>query len=423
MYRILNDSFRGRAFWTADEEVSDGGSPRVIVYGYDGLPIHPLAPPSSDYIRGPEDPQVPQDKDEREPKFIQIPNPDYVPEPVYPKYIPLEDEHVFLAEEQLLPPIVSPTAKLPGYVPESDLEEDPEEDSKEDHANYPADRGDDDDEPSDDEDDDDDDGDADDEDKEPFEDEDREEEEHLTPADPSEVPVVDPVPTTRNTEAVEAEESAPAPKSPQIRVPFSQLRLRGAQKTIKLEPPMSPSMEARIAEYAAAPTPPSPPPSPLSPWSSPIPQNPSPPLPPPPSSPLPPLVPVSLPLPSPLLPPLPSSPLPPLPASLFIPPVDRREDIPKAELLPRKMLCLNTPALRYEVGESSTVVPRLNGGHRVDYAFIGNVEAEALRQRAKTVSYRIRDTWVDPRKTAKEVALVTLEGVNTRVTELATVQE
>ncbi|GJU28877.1 putative reverse transcriptase domain-containing protein [Tanacetum coccineum] len=49
---------------------------------------------------------------------------------------------------------------------------------------------------------------------------------------------------------------------------------------------MSPSMEARIVEYAVAPTPPtppSPPPSPLSPWSSPLPQIPSPPLPLPPS--------------------------------------------------------------------------------------------------------------------------------------------
>ncbi|GJT84232.1 hypothetical protein Tco_1058574 [Tanacetum coccineum] len=33
----------------------------------------------------------------------------------------------------------------------------------------------------------------------------------------------------------------------------------------------------------------------------------------------------------------------------------------------------------------------------------------------------IRDAWVDPRDVAEEVALTTLEGVNTRVTELATV--
>nr|GFD37872.1 hypothetical protein [Tanacetum cinerariifolium] len=53
-------------------------------------------------------------------------DPDFVPEPVYPEYIPLEDEHVLPAEEQPLPPIDSPTTESPGYVAESDPEEDPE---------------------------------------------------------------------------------------------------------------------------------------------------------------------------------------------------------------------------------------------------------------------------------------------------------
>ncbi|GKB92317.1 hypothetical protein Tco_0964589, partial [Tanacetum coccineum] len=58
--------------------------------------MQPVAPPSPDYIPGPEDPQtppVPQDEDEREPMFTQAHDPDYVLEPVYPEYIPLEDEH------------------------------------------------------------------------------------------------------------------------------------------------------------------------------------------------------------------------------------------------------------------------------------------------------------------------------------------
>ncbi|GJX02346.1 putative reverse transcriptase domain-containing protein [Tanacetum coccineum] len=99
---VYTDSEPGRVFWGADEEISDGGIPRVIVLGYDGLPMQPVAPPSPDYIPGPEDPQtppVPQDEDEREPMFIQAHDPDYVPEPIYPEYIPLEDEHEFLAEE------------------------------------------------------------------------------------------------------------------------------------------------------------------------------------------------------------------------------------------------------------------------------------------------------------------------------------
>ncbi|GKF94281.1 hypothetical protein Tco_0283981, partial [Tanacetum coccineum] len=148
---VDTDSEPGRAFWPVDKELSDGG---------------------------PEDPQAH--------------DPDYVLEPIYPEYIPLEDKHVFPAEEQPLPPVDSPTALSPGYVadsdPKEDPEEDPEEDSKEEHADYPADGRDDDDNDNDDDDVDDDD--TDDEDEEPFEEE-EEKEEHLAPIDPSDVPVVD----------------------------------------------------------------------------------------------------------------------------------------------------------------------------------------------------------------------------------------
>ncbi|GJX22472.1 retrovirus-related pol polyprotein from transposon TNT 1-94 [Tanacetum coccineum] len=83
-----------------------------------------------------------------------------------------------------------------------------------------------------------------------------EEEEHLAPADSSLVPVVNPVPSAGDTEAFETDESAPTPRPPQTRVPFSQTRLCRARKTVRLEPPMSASMEARIAEHDAAPIPP-----------------------------------------------------------------------------------------------------------------------------------------------------------------------
>ncbi|GJT93466.1 hypothetical protein Tco_1082311 [Tanacetum coccineum] len=145
---VYTDSEPGRVFWGADEELSDSGSPRVIVYRYNGLPMQTVAPLSLDYIPGPEEPQtppVPQDEDEREPMFIQPHDPDYVPKLIYPKYIPLEDEHVFLTEEQPLPPVVSPNAESPGYVVESDPEEDPEEyedDETEDcPIDYPMDGG------------------------------------------------------------------------------------------------------------------------------------------------------------------------------------------------------------------------------------------------------------------------------------------
>ncbi|GKG37999.1 hypothetical protein Tco_0457222, partial [Tanacetum coccineum] len=100
------------------------------VLGYDRLPIQPVAPPLPDHIPDSEEPQtppVPQDEDEREPMFIQLHDPDYVPDPIYPEYIPLEDEHEFPVEEQPLPPVDSPTAESPGYVVKSDPEEDPEE--------------------------------------------------------------------------------------------------------------------------------------------------------------------------------------------------------------------------------------------------------------------------------------------------------
>ncbi|GKE86123.1 hypothetical protein Tco_1559865, partial [Tanacetum coccineum] len=374
---VYTDSEPRRVFWGADEELYDEGSPRVIVYGYNGLPMQPITLPSSDYVPGPEHP----------PSLDYVPGPEhllspvkvpYVPEPEYPEYLAPSDAEAPL-EDQPLPIDASPTTLSPSYVADSDLEEDPDED----HADYPADGGDDDDEPSDDDDDD-----IDDEDEEPFDDEDdnKEEEEYLALADPSVVPFVDLIPSAGDTEAFETDESAPTPRSPQIRIPFAQTHLRMARKTIKLKPPMSPSIEARIAEYAAAPTPP----SPLSPWSPPLSQIPLPPLPPPPSAlHLPPPVPTSL--------PLPSSPLPLLPVSLFIPlPVHRREDIPEAELPPRKRLCPTAPTSRYEVGESLNAAPIPTGGHRADYGFIGTTDTEIRRQRAEEVGYGIRDVWVDP---------------------------
>nr|GEY08411.1 hypothetical protein [Tanacetum cinerariifolium] len=105
-HHVYTDSEPGRVFWGADEELSDGGSPRVIVYGYDRLPMLPVAPPSPDYIPSPEEPQTPpapQDEDEHELMFIQPHDLDFVPEPIYPEYIPLEDEHILSAKERPLP--------------------------------------------------------------------------------------------------------------------------------------------------------------------------------------------------------------------------------------------------------------------------------------------------------------------------------
>ncbi|GKC85217.1 hypothetical protein Tco_1140934, partial [Tanacetum coccineum] len=112
----------------------------------DSKPGRPVAPPSSDYIPDSEDPQtppVPQDEDERKPMFIQPHDPDYVSEPIYPEYIPLEDEHVFPVEEQPLPPVDSPTAESPEYVTESDPEEYEDDETKDGPVDYPVYGGDD----------------------------------------------------------------------------------------------------------------------------------------------------------------------------------------------------------------------------------------------------------------------------------------
>ncbi|GJZ51292.1 hypothetical protein Tco_0605807, partial [Tanacetum coccineum] len=158
----MNCQSLGRVFWGADEEISDGGIPRVIVLGYYGLPIQPVAPPSLDYIPGPEDPQTPPP----------------------------------------LPPVDSSTAESPGYVTESDPKEDLEEyedDEKEDGpVDYPMDGGDDRD---------DDDGDssrddANDEDEDEDED-DKEKDEHLALADSAVVvPADEPVSPPEGTEPV-----------------------------------------------------------------------------------------------------------------------------------------------------------------------------------------------------------------------------
>ncbi|GKB31640.1 hypothetical protein Tco_0871041, partial [Tanacetum coccineum] len=108
---------------------------------------------------------------------------------------------------------------------------------------------------------------------------------------------------------------------------------------------------------------------------------------------------------------------------VLLPSTGRREDRPEVCLPPRKRLC-STQGPRYEVGESSfAVAARPTGGCRADYGFADTMDTEIRRQRAEEVGYGIRDVWVDPREAIKEVAPITLKGVNTRVTELAAVQE
>nr|GFB57184.1 hypothetical protein [Tanacetum cinerariifolium] len=172
--------------------------------------------PPPDYVPGPEEPE------QAPPSPVYIP---YVPELVYPEYIPPEDD-VFPAEEQPLPAAASPTTESPGYIPESNPDEDP--------ADYPADHDDDDEEeePS-----------GDDADEEQEEDDDDEEEEHPASADS-----ILPPPALRVTARISFR--------PQL--PTLSFTKEDAERFLAM---------------------PIPPPSPLTPLSSPLPQIPSPPLP------------------------------------------------------------------------------------------------------------------------------------------------
>ncbi|GJS52147.1 putative reverse transcriptase domain-containing protein [Tanacetum coccineum] len=341
------------------------------------------APPSPDYVPGPEYPPSP----------VYVP---YVPEPVYPKLMPLEDD-VLLAEEQPLLATVSPTADSPGYITESDPEEDPEEDDEdpeEDPADYPDDRDDNDNE----EDEMSSKDDADDEEEDEDEDE-EEKEDHLAPVDSV------PPPTCCTTARMSIRDQIPTP------FPHA----------------------AEVDRFLAISTPPS---SPLTSYSSPLPQIPFPPI--LVSSPLPvspPPLPASptyslgyragmiwlraelpstshlLPLSSPIVllhtrafvammraaapstyilasrsetppsgtPPLLPIPLPTPSPPLLLPFTDCRAGVFEVTLPPQKRLCIAL-GLRFEVIESSSApIARPTGGFRADYGFVNTLDDEIRR--------------------------------------------
>nr|GEW58969.1 putative reverse transcriptase domain-containing protein [Tanacetum cinerariifolium] len=295
----------------------------------------------------------------------------YVPESMYPKYIPLEDEHVLSVKEQPLPPVVSHTSKSLGYVAESDPEEYEDDESEDGPIDYPIDEGDD----GDDDDNDSSRDDADDEDED-------KEEEHLASANFAVV-----IPTVELVSPPEGTEPVIPPPSSDTTTIRARIYVR-IQASIPLLPE---------AEFERLPAMPTPPPSPLTSLSPPfvgkrlaryraLPAH-SPPL-----------------VPLPLLPSsgcqtqiqilrmaftqalidavtaaLPTPPLPPLPPPLYIPPpIDHRDDIPKTKMPPRKRSCLFALGSRYEIGESSTTRPTRSQG--IDYGFVSTIDAE-VRQR------------------------------------------
>ncbi|GKE98213.1 hypothetical protein Tco_0021564, partial [Tanacetum coccineum] len=173
----------------------------------------------------------------------------YAPEPKHPEhYVPCDDDSQ--AEDQPYAKDASPTTESPGYIADSDLMED---DTDVDSIAYLDESG------------------TDDEDEDPEEDPNEEHDPEDKDEDPEEDPSEEHEPENEDAKEDESSEDSdetkpfeenetaatpPPPRSPQTRIPFSQIRLRRAQKTVRLEPPMPVSIEARIAENAVAPIPP-----------------------------------------------------------------------------------------------------------------------------------------------------------------------
>ncbi|GJT26629.1 putative reverse transcriptase domain-containing protein [Tanacetum coccineum] len=380
------------------EESSDVGSLGVVVYGYDGLPMHqpspdympgPEHPPSLDYVPGPGHPYLPV--------YVS-----YVLEPAYPEFMPSEDD-VFLAEEQPLPAAVSPTADSPGYITDSDLEKDPKEDDEdpeEDPADYPAYRDDEEGEEKE--------SSGDDADNEE-EDED-EEEEHLAPADSVPPPTYHttarmsiraqtpiPFPSAAEVDKLLAistpppslftSYSSPLPQIPSLPLPISpthllcyrtaMIRLRAESPStshpLLLPPPIVlPRTKASMVMMRAA----APSTYILAPRSETPPSG------------IPPLLPIPLPTASP---------------PLILPSTNCRADVPEVMLPPQKRLCI-APGPRYEIREcSSAPTARPTGGFRADYGFVGTMDTEIRCDPDREIGYGMTDVWEDPDEIAEEI--------------------
>nr|GEU38424.1 hypothetical protein [Tanacetum cinerariifolium] len=345
-YTAVSSLFRG---------LSDIGSP-----GVNGPPVMPEDPyayviaafqasPSPDYLLGSEHPPSP----------VYVP--EFVPEPVYPKFMPPEDD-ILPTKEEPLPVAASPTTQSP-------------------------DKGDDEDESSDDDEDDDIDIER-----------DEEEDEYLASADSTAVtlPTIDHALSAEENELFETDKSmATPPPHPAYRVT--------ARMSIRPQTPILLPSDIEIARHMDIPTPP---PSPLSSLSSPLPQIPSPPLP--------------LLSPPPVDPTYKEAPLGYRAARLRL--SAERGEIPEADLPLRKRL-YTTHTGTYELGESSTAVAaRLRDLVRDDlYRFVDTVErGEGSTPTSIEVGYVITDAWDDLVGAIQEIASTTVEEVNQRVTEFST---
>nr|GFA63926.1 hypothetical protein [Tanacetum cinerariifolium] len=289
---------------------------------------------------------------------------DFVHEPVYPEFMPLEDD-VLLVEEQPLPTAVLLTVDSQGYItesdPEEDLEEEDDKDPEEDPTDYPTDIDDNKDGESSGHD---------------ADDEEDEEEEHLAPTDSIEVGrllailTLPPLPFTSYSSPLPQIPSSPLPTSPtDARTPLgyraAMIRLGAKSPStshlLPLPPPIvlpytiASMVKIRVvapSTYILAPRSETPP------------------------SRTPPLLPIPLPTSSP---------------PLFLPSTDCRADVPEPMLPPQKRLCIAL-GLRFEVRKcSSDPTARPTGGFRVDYGFVSTLDAEIRCDPKKEIGYGITD--------------------------------
>nr|GEU48435.1 hypothetical protein [Tanacetum cinerariifolium] len=263
--------------------------------------------------------------------------PMYVLELKYSEYLepPADD---IVAENQPYADDAVPTALSPGYIADSDTEEDPEEEENDDYSNDP-------------------------EEEDPKEEDPKEEE-----FDDNAASKEEPSKGSDDTEpSVEDETVVTPPPS----------RLRRARISIRPQTPMPPLSEARVVELLAMPTPP---PSPLTPMSSLLHQIPLP----------------LLSVPSP--PPIPSSLLPaPVPIETHAPEQDvavalpmlpsttRRSEVLEADIPPQKRLCFATPLLGFDVRESSATAAARPPRDLYGFVYTTGAEASITCRHARTL--------------------------------------
>nr|GEW32065.1 putative reverse transcriptase domain-containing protein [Tanacetum cinerariifolium] len=364
------------------EDLSDIGSSRVVVYGYDGLSMHL---PSPDYVPGPEHPPSPGyvSGPEHPPSPVYVP---YVLEPAYPQFMPYEDD-VLPDEEQPLPAAVSPTTDSPRYITESDPKEDPKEDDEdpeEDPTDFPTNRDDDKkeeksfiDDANDEEED---------------EDKDEEEEEHLAPANSVArllaIPTPPPSPLTSYSSPLQQIPSLPLPVSPTYPLGYraAMIRLRAESPSTSHPLPLSPPIvlthtKASMAMMRAT----TPSTYILAPRSETQPSwTPS-------------LLPIPL---------FTSSP------PLLLPSTDCRADVLEVTLLPQKRLYISIGP-RFEVRKcSSAPTTRTTRGFRADYGFVSTLDAEIKHDPDREICYRIIDVWEDPDEITEHIPMTDVAKLN-----------